>query len=122
MMSNLPAWQRWTPRIGALTATITTICCLGVGVAISLATAIGATFLTQDAVLRPLLAATLLLTAAGSALTWRGHRNPIPLIVTVLSGAGLFLAIFGPGLWQHTVSADGHEAGHSGANLWAWAA
>ncbi|MBA2560897.1 MAG: MerC domain-containing protein, partial [Propionibacteriales bacterium] len=72
----------------------TTICCLGFTAALSLASAVGATFLTRDATLKPLLVATIILTVVGSALTYRRHRNPLPLILTALAGAWVFLFIF----------------------------
>ncbi len=54
----------------------------------------GATFLTRDATLKPLLVATIILTLVGSALTYRRHRNPLPLILTALAGAWVFLFTF----------------------------
>lgn len=92
--AHIPLWQRALPRAGALAAAFTTLCCLGLTAALSLASAAGATFLTEDATLRPLLAATILLTLAGSALTYRRHRNPMPLILTALAGAWVFVFIF----------------------------
>lgn len=41
--------QRWLPRAGLLSAAFTTLCCLGISAALSLATAVGASFLTRDA-------------------------------------------------------------------------
>ncbi len=43
--------QRWLPRAGLLSAASTTLCCLGISAALSLATAVGASFLTRDATL-----------------------------------------------------------------------
>jgi len=81
-------------RAGAAAAAFTTLCCLGFTAALSLASAVGATFLTRDATLKPLLVATITLTLVGSALTYRRHRNPLPLILTALAGAWVFLFIF----------------------------
>ncbi len=53
--------QRWLPRAGLLSAAFTTLCCLGISAALSLATAVGASFLTRDATLQPLLIVTLAL-------------------------------------------------------------
>jgi len=92
--TDVPMWQRWLPRIGTVGATITTFCCLGVAAALSLASAVGATFLTRDATLKPLLIATLTLTVIGSALTYGRHRNPIPLLLTALSGIWVYSFIF----------------------------
>lgn len=49
-----PMWQRWMPRAGVIAAGFTALCCLGVAAALSLATSVGATFLTRDSSLRPL--------------------------------------------------------------------
>lgn len=93
-VGQLPLWQRLLPRAGAVAAAFTTLCCLGLTAALSLASAAGATFFSEDATLKPLLAATIILTLVGSALTYRRHRNPLPLILTALSGAWIFLSIF----------------------------
>lgn len=91
---QIPLWQRSLPRAGAVAAAFTTLCCLGFTAALSLASEVGATFLTRDATLKPLLAATIIFTVVGSALTCRRHRNPLPLILTALAGAWVFLFIF----------------------------
>ncbi len=91
---QFPLWQRSLPRAGAIAAAFTTMCCLGFAAALSLASAVGATFLTRDATLKPLLVATIIITVVGSALTYRRHRNPLPLILTALAGAWVFLFIF----------------------------
>ena len=54
-----PRWQRALPPPAALVAGFAALCCLGLTALVSLLTAIGATFLTQDATLRPLLAVSL---------------------------------------------------------------
>jgi len=53
--------QRWLPRAGLLSAAFTTLCCLGISAALSLAAAVGVSFLTRDATLQPLLIVTLAL-------------------------------------------------------------
>lgn len=123
MSSEIPAWRRWAPRVATVSATFTALCCLGVTAALSLATAVGATFMTTDETLQPLLAVMLVLTAAGSLLTLLGHRNPLPLILTVASGALVFFAIFGSSLFAAHEEASTHGGGgggHSGGNIWAW--
>jgi len=91
---QISLWQRSLPRVGAVAAAFTTLCCLGFAAALSLASAVGATFLTKDATLKPLLVATIILTLVGSALTYRRHHNLLPLILTALAGAWVFLFIF----------------------------
>lgn len=111
--------QRWLPRAGLLSAAFTTLCCLGISAALSLATAVGATFLTRDATLQPLLIVTLAVTVLGSALTFRRHRNPAPLALTVLASALVYLAVFGPlqsagAHAGHHDHAQAHQDGHAG--------
>ncbi len=90
----LPAWRRWVPRVGAVGSLFTTACCIGLPAAVSLVSALGAGFLIQDKYLQPLLIAFLLITVAASALTYWSHRNPIPLIVTVLAGVVIYWFIY----------------------------
>lgn len=83
-------------RTGFVASAVTTICCLGLPAAISLASAIGATFLIRDATLQPLLLAALAVTVAGSAWTSRRHRAVAPLLLTVTAGALIYSALYGP--------------------------
>ena len=106
-----PRWQRWLPRVAALVAGFATLCCLGVTALVSLLTAIGATFLTTDATLKPLLAVSLLVTIVTSGLTWRRHRNPLPLLLTVLAAAVTFWSLYGTQLLGHHPNAHGDAMG-----------
>ncbi len=124
-----PTWQRWLPRASALVSAFTTLCCLGLSALVSLSTAIGATFLTQDATLRPLLAASLLLSVVGSVFTWRRHRDPLPVLLTVTAAATIFWSVYGgtghtPGGdaghgMDHTDDATAHGAATGGLGVWA---
>jgi len=66
---------------------------LGLAAALSLASSIGATFLTRDSSLRPVLIVTLAVTTLGTALTfWRHRSSPVPLLfgaVAVVGAAAL---------------------------------
>jgi uncharacterized membrane protein (UPF0136 family) len=91
---GLPTWRRWLPRAGALASLFTTACCVGLPAAVSLVSAIGAGFLTQDKYLQPLLIVFIVVTVVASALTYWQHRNPIPLIVTVVAGVTIYWFIY----------------------------
>lgn len=88
--------QSLAPRVGLIASAITTVCCLGVSFALSLASSIGATFLTRDRTLEPLLAAALVVTILGTALTLRRHRNLAPLMIVLAGAALIFAALYGP--------------------------
>lgn len=83
----------------------------------------GATFLTRDATLRPILAVTLALTVAGSALTYRRHRRPGPLVVTTIAAVWVYAVTYlvGGGHGQsahadHMAMAD-HGSTHAAGGL-----
>ena len=88
-------WQQAVGPLGAVAAGFTTLCCLGVSAAVSLGTSVGATFLARDSVLRPLLAGMLVVTVAGSALTFWRHRGLAwPLAVTVAASVAIYGAVY----------------------------
>lgn len=88
-------WQQVVGPLGTAAAGFTTLCCLGVSAAVSLGTSLGATFLTRDSALRPLLAATLVVTVAASALTFWRHRGPVwPLAVSVAAAMMIYGAVY----------------------------
>jgi hypothetical protein len=94
-------WLSWAGlRAGGFTA----LCCLGVSAAVSLASSIGATFMTRDSTLRPLLAVTLAVTVVGSALTYWRHRRRVPLLGTAVSAMWVYAFIYLVG--------GGHGGGH----------
>jgi hypothetical protein len=97
---NPVAQRQWFSWVGVVTAGFTTLCCLGVSAALSLATAVGATFLTRDATLRPILAGTLAVTIAGSALSYWHHRRAGPLALTTLAGVWVYAVVFVVGSGQ----------------------
>ena len=101
---TISRWQRALPGGGAIAAAFTTLCCLGVSSAVSLASAVGAGVFVKDAVLQPALVITLAIAAIGASLTFRRHRNPLPLAVTLAAGVWIY--------W-FTFPASGH-AGHGG--------
>jgi hypothetical protein len=119
-----PGGRRWVSPLGAIAAGFTAMCCLGVSAAVSLSTALGATFLTRDATLRPLLAVTLAVTVAGSALTYWRRRQPWPLAVSAASAVWVYSSVYlvGGGHAAHMADhmadhAVSHSAGFSGGRL-----
>ena len=109
-----PRWRQWFAWVPLAAAGFTTPCCLGLSAALSLSTAVGATFLTEDATLRPILAVTLALTVAGSALTYWRHRRPGPLLVTATAAVWVYSMTYlvGGGHSQSTYVDDMAMADH----------
>lgn len=97
--------ERGLSLAGLITAGFTTMCCLGVTAVLSLSTSLGATFLTRDATLRPILIGTLTVTVLASALTYRRHRGTIgPLLLTIAASGWIYALIF--------LVDSGHSASH----------
>ncbi|HEX9304663.1 MAG TPA: MerC family mercury resistance protein [Thermoanaerobaculia bacterium] len=71
-------------------------CCLGVSFLISGLTAIGAGFLIRDRYLLPILAAFLVISMVGTALSMRQHGRKTPLVLSV---AGAVVTFSGILLW-----------------------
>ena len=128
-------WQQVVGPLGSVGAGFTTLCCLGVSAAVSLGTSVGATFLTRDTALRPLLAVTLVVTVAGSALMFWHHRGLVwPLAVTVGASVAIYSALYvGRGAGGMNDGMEGEDpalagAGHDGLGhsrfviVWAGAA
>jgi hypothetical protein len=116
--------RRWVSTLGAIAAGFTAACCVGLSAAVSLSTALGATFLTRDTTLRPLLAFTLAVTVAGSALTYWRRRQAWPLALSLVSAAWIysFVYLIGAGhagaMTDHMADhAVGHRTGFSGGRL-----
>jgi len=88
-------WQRAVSPVAVVAAGFTTLCCLGIAAALSFASSLGATFLTRDSSLRPILLVTLAATAGGSALTfWRYRQTLWPLALTVAASVWIYLVVF----------------------------
>ena len=107
-----PRWERAVSPVGLIATGFTTLCCLGIAAALSFATSIGATFLTRDSSLRPILIATLAITAAGSALTfWRYRQTVVPLALTLVAGVWIYLTVFA--IVSHDAMHDNIRDAHS---------
>lgn len=93
--SGVSGWRQVVGPLATVAAGFTTLCCLGVSAAVSLGTSLGATFLTRDSSLRPLLAATLAVTVAGSAVTFWRHRGLVwPLAATAAAAVLIYGAVY----------------------------
>ena len=81
-------------KFGAVGTVITIACCLGFAPLLALLSAIGASFLINDALLTPLLVGFLLLGGFGLFLSMRRHRRRWPFAVHVISAAALMIFTF----------------------------
>jgi MerC mercury resistance protein len=114
-MSKTPVWQRLVSPVSVVASGFTALCCLGISAAVSLATSVGATFMTSDSTLRPLLIVFLAITVIASAFSFRRHRLPWPLVITVLAAVGVYVSIFNPFAGHGTEAATGaHGDDHMG--------
>ena len=112
-MSVIHKGSDLVPRAGFVASAVTTLCCLGLSSAISVASAVGATFLTRDSTLQPLLIAMLSVTVVGSAWTARRHRSLLPVLLTVVASVVVWSALYGPldnGIGVTGTSASGHSS------------
>ena len=119
--SNVVRWRQLVGPVGTFAAGFTTLCCLGVSTAVSLSSSLGATFLTRDSSLRPLLAATLALTVTASALTFSRHGGIVwPFAATAAAAIMIYGAVYiglGAGGMNDGMAGEappGPGAGHKG--------
>src|SRR5690242_12683993 len=81
--------------VAAVAALVTTLCCLGVPALVGLLSAVGAGFLVSDRFMTPLLAGTLLLTLLMAGLHLRRHRQPMPVVLSLVAAGSVFFAVYG---------------------------
>ncbi|MBI5606475.1 MAG: MerC domain-containing protein [Deltaproteobacteria bacterium] len=81
-------------KVGLAGSVFTLLCCLGFGPLIAMLSAIGASFLVNDAVLAPLLALFLVIGGIGLGITYRRHRRIGPLLVHLPSAVSVFVFTF----------------------------
>ena len=80
----------WTGPIGSVFAAL---CCLGVSWLVAAITAVGLGFLRKDAILWPLMIASILVTLWGMWLGSRAHRSLVPLVLGVVAGIALVAGV-----------------------------
>ena len=109
--------KRWVSPLGAAVATFTAMSCIGVSAAVSLSTSVGATFLTRDTTLRPLLAIVLAVTVVGSALTYWRRRRIWPLVLSAAAAVWVYGFVYVIHGSHHDHMADHMRAAFSGGRL-----
>ena len=87
-------WSRHLDKVGVTGSLIAALCCLGVPAVIAVASALGVGFLINDATLMPLLIIFLLLLLGGLWLGVRHHRNPLPLVLRLVSAVVTVVFLF----------------------------
>ena len=80
----------WTGPIGSVFAAL---CCLGVPWLVAAVTAVGLGFLRKDAILWPLMIASILVAIWGMWLGYGKHRSLFPLSLGAASGAALIAGV-----------------------------
>ena len=116
-MTPRRSWMRGSgSALAALAALVTTLCCLGFPALVGFLSALGAGFLLSDRYLEPLLAATLLLSVVITVLHLRQHRQPGPLVLSLVAAGTAFFAIYGIGWLPHAAGGD-HMADGMAATL-----
>ena len=90
MARKVERFADWTGPIGSVFAAL---CCLGVSWLVAAITAVGLGFLRKDAILWPLMIASILIAIWGMWLGTRAHRSFLPLILGVASGIGLVAGV-----------------------------
>lgn len=91
---NAMTAPRHADKVGVAGAAFAAFCCLGITAVVSVVSALGLSFLLNDAVLAPLLILSLALTLWGLASGWRRHRNVLPLAIGSAAGLALFVTSF----------------------------
>jgi mercuric ion transport protein len=79
-------------KLGVIGAAITALCCLGIPAVLSVVAALGLRFLINDAVLAPILVASLALVVWGLARGYYRHRNWLPVALGVAASIALLSA------------------------------
>ena len=115
MARRLERVADWTGPIGSIFAAL---CCLGVPWLVAAISAVGLTFLRSDAILWPLMIASVLLALWGMWAGRRAHGSALPFLTGFLSGAALVAGvIFVHGFPAKELIYAG-SVGLVGASLW----
>ena len=90
MARKLERIADWTGPAGSVFAAL---CCLGVPWLVAAVTAVGLGFLRKDAILWPLMIASILVAIWGMWLGYRVHRSALPLTLGLASGVALIAGV-----------------------------
>ena len=90
MPGRLERIADWTGPFGSVFAAL---CCLGVPWLVAAVTAVGLGFLRKDAILWPLMIASVLIAVWGMWLGYRAHRSALPLTLGAASGVALVAGV-----------------------------
>lgn len=91
---NMLRLERSAGAAGAAGSIIAALCCAGVPAAVGVFTAVGLGFLITDAVILPLLAATLMLALWGLARGRSSHGSRGPFALGVAGAVALTAGVF----------------------------
>lgn len=86
-------WNHHLDKFGIVGSLFAALCCLGFPALVSIVSAIGLGFLIKDAVLVPLLIASLIITLLGLFLGMRHHHRPWALILGGISAILTFVGV-----------------------------
>lgn len=84
---------------GVVGAVLAALCCAGTPIVVSVITAVGLGFLRNDAILWPLMLASLAIALWGFWLGRRMHREPLPMLIAAagsISMASGVIFVHGP--------------------------
>lgn len=87
------SWKRHLDKVGIIGSLFAALCCLGFPALVSIVSAIGLGFLIKDAVLVPLLIASLIIAFVGLFLGMRHHHRPWALILGGISAILTFIGV-----------------------------
>ena len=88
-MRRLTRTARFADSAGVLGAAFAALCCAGTPVIVSALAALGLSFLRTDAILWPLMFASLAVALWGFSRARRVHGSPAPLILAAAGAASL---------------------------------
>jgi mercuric ion transport protein len=90
---NRPSTLRWADSAGALGAVFAALCCMGASVIVGVLAAVGLSWLRQDAILWPLMFASLAVAFWGLRADRKKHGLAGPLVLAIAGGVSLVAGV-----------------------------